>query len=140
MQAHNGMLSEDLAQTAYAAFHAALGLPAGWETAEQEGWENVARKAINLISVEGDDEKAEVRLSAKQTAETLHFQFSITDRPESEIPPFEALPVRTRLAWEAVARHLFNCLTSDGSIAMADHENWQPWLERQLDAREGVPA
>jgi hypothetical protein len=139
MQAHNGMLSEDLAQTACAAFHTAMSLQHEWEHSDQDGWESVARKAINMMSVDGDNEATELAISAKQTAEILHFQFSITGRPEHEIPAFAELPLKSRLAWEAVGRHLFNCLTSDGSIAISEFENWQPWLERQLAVRnEGV--
>jgi hypothetical protein len=131
MVASNGYDIMVLAQTSFEAWrHAAGNYEKDWETLsiqEREAWEHVAGQGLLLL----DDDKDEI--SAKQLASSIHEAYCRALGVQGE--NFWDLPQRTSLVWEAVGRHLFNLIDSDGSVEPNQAEPyWKGWVEQKLDS------
>jgi hypothetical protein len=111
--ANNGLeAATDLGATAYHVWHAVLGRPEQpWEKCDQVPWQEVAVMAISQIDLP-QDEMAMLEVSAKQFAQDLHQQFLAAQGLEGD---FEDLKPEEQIAWEAVGRHLANCIDADSA-------------------------
>lgn len=114
--ADNGMTSEQLAPSVFRVYSACMGEAGDWAQADPFTWDRITTKAIRVID---ENIEAETRGSWKEMAITMcGFGRSL--------PPEEAwlkTGEKEHLAWEAVARHLVNCLDSEpGAVNVADLE------------------
>jgi hypothetical protein len=122
-----------LAQTAFEAHrHASGNLDAQWESTnqgEKEAWEHVAGQAI--LQLDRDDVECVTALAlAHDMYDAFKGAYSILSRS------WEELSWEEKICWEAVGRHLFNMIDSDGIINMGEHEpRWRGWAETQLAKR-----
>lgn len=130
----SGHYSIDIAQTAFTVLHRCMGLDVKWEETDQLPWEGLARKAMKAIDAMILDESS---LSFSEMARRL-FGWAYG---EDALEGWEHLAPEVRSAWEAVARHLVNCLDSEvGAIKLADHEDKAvKWFHRRM-SDHGVPA
>lgn len=134
MTASNEMEIGTLSQTAFEAFrHASKNYDAQWEMIpqnEREAWEHVAGQAILQL----DSENIEC-VKAQVLASDMHEAYirGLATTPKL----FEDLTLEEQLCWEAVGRHLFNLIDSDGSVKPSEHEpRWRAWVENQLQRRQ----
>lgn len=130
MQAENGLTLETLAPSAYGAFHCAGGTDANatWETlseGEMDRWRHVGGQAI--LSVEGADGLGWAELARQLYASYIKAGYGV-------FPAMAELPVAMQLAWEAVGRHMANCIDSDGTLEnLPEHEGrWKEWVQKKL--------
>lgn len=133
MTASNDMEIGTLAQTAFEAYrHASGNMESQWELIpqhERDAWEHVAGQAILQLDRE-DIECVKAPTLALDMYEA--YKRGQASPPE----PFTNLPLEDQLHWEAVGRHLFNLIDSDGSAKLSDHEpRWRAWVENQLQRR-----
>lgn len=136
----NGFLVEDVAQTAYTIWSRCSGNPAAWESADQFAWLRLAQRAIVLI--DGLIE-TEATFSHTELAKSL-FSWAFGSDTNSTLSlreKFHAAPLDERLVWEAVGRHLVNCLDAEaGAVSLSEHENRAvAWFRRKLSL-QGVSA
>lgn len=117
----NGYAFEDIAQTAYAVWCRCSGITVEWDDLpDKTPWLRLAEKAVRTI-----DEfiRTESALSKTFLAKKL-FQWAYGIDDELCREQWAGLMMHDLLAWEAVGRHLINCLDSEaGSVQMAEHEN-----------------
>lgn len=73
-------------------------------------WEAVAAHAATMYA--GADEQ-EVAVTVPDFAAMLRRAFARASDVEGEIPDYKDLPLRNRIAWETVGRHLANVLGMD---------------------------
>lgn len=105
----NGLSTDALAVSAFRVFARSLNGPDDWDDADHHVWERTARKVTALID---NHLKAHADLSAKRLAMfTLAWAMGSEDYAE----PWEKEPEPRRIAWEAVGRHLVNCLSREKS-------------------------
>lgn len=119
-KSRNGTMSEDVAQTAYTVAQRCLGMPAEWESADHFAWDRLATKAMRFIDEAVD---AEAELSARELAKTLFLFFKGNDTALAR-EQWGHMPEVLKLAWEAVGRHVVNCLDCEpGAISLREHED-----------------
>lgn len=134
MVASNGFEIAVLSQTAFEAFKNAAGLESDWTTMplyEREAWEHVAGQALLQLDNDRDD-----YVKAAVLASDL---FEAFNRAHSHPGVFTDLSLEERLCWEAVGRHLFNLIDSDGSVSPSEHESrWRDWVRAQVQKRSAA--
>jgi len=119
----NGLGIVDVAVKANEAYAIATD---GEPTYEEDRWEAVAAKAIWLMDPR---EGREVEVSAKDAAAALYQSYM--GAPSEDYALFFQQPKPVKVAWEAVARFLFDLLTSDVPTSVT-YELVRPWVESQL--------
>jgi hypothetical protein len=130
-QAENGMAIDVLAETAHNVYNILTGWPpAPWAQVPgniQDVWGPIAAKAVVVIEAAQDLAFKEL---ATELYKTWALGMSVKDKP------FDSLPVRDRLMWEAIGRHLTNFIDSDGaSVEPPEHEQrWKEWLEGKCNS------
>ena len=131
---HNGLSAQSVAHTAYTVWATCSGLPDQWDKTDQEAWIHLAHNAIRLID---GSIQSESQISAVTLARTLYSWFA-DDRTKDK---FTVVDDRTKLIWEAIGRHLVNCLDSaPGSVTLSEYEiKWPSWIERRL-TKQGATA
>jgi hypothetical protein len=128
MSAENGMSLDVLAETAHNVYNILAGShPVTWGQVPvqiQDVWGPIAAKAVVLI-------EAADGLKFKELAGELYRIWASGMAQKDK--PFDSLPVRERLMWEAISRHLTNLIDSDGaSITASEHEQgWKDWLDNK---------
>ena len=132
MTSRNGFESIDIAQTAYTVWSSCSGAPVRWEDADQEAWSKLAERAIRAIDA---NIESQAEMSASELARTLFSWFSYDPSRER----FSGIDPHMKATWEAVGRHLVNCLDSEpGSVTLSENEaKWQTWVSRRLE-KQGV--
>lgn len=135
MVANNGLDILLLSQTAFEAWrHASARFDEDWVALSQndkDAWEHVAGQAILLLDGERDE------INAKELAESLHEAHRRGLGGEHK--PFCDLSERDKICWEAVGRHLFNMIDSDGSVKPNEVEPyWRGWTEKKLEAKRSI--
>lgn len=114
--ADNGMTSEQLAPSVFRVYAACMGEPGEWAQADPFTWDRIVTKAIRAI-----DENIEANVKGKWTdfAKTLCGWGHGLNEDEAWLKT----GAKEHLAWEAVGRHLVNCLDSEpGAVDVADCE------------------
>ncbi len=129
-QSNSGWMSEDLAMFSYVLRHHLLETKGNWDEEthdEQVRWDRFMTKAIQEI--DEAIEKQEV-LSFRGLAMSCFDWYTAAGTTEA----WEAMPLRERLAWEAIARNLVNCLDSRlGDVKIEEAcQRWFEWIERKL--------
>ena len=135
MVTSNGLDIIVLSQTAFEAWrHASARYDGDWVALgqnEKEAWEHVAGQAILLLDQERDE------ISAKELAACLHEAYQRGMGSEHKM--FQDLPDREKICWEAVGRHLFNLIDSDGTVTINEVEpHWRDWAEKKFESNRSI--
>jgi hypothetical protein len=129
-----GLALSDVAATAAAVY----GRVAGVETdPADEGWRRVALAAAAVFDDDGGDE-GEVTVPLAHLA--VQFRTAYARGRGDEIPDWDALAPKVRLAWEGVVRHLGNVAGMDPehSKRLGQHEEQMAGHMRTLAQKRGI--
>ena len=123
----NSMEPAEVGATSYKVYASimACDMPA-WEHADQEAWASVGFKVAAAINAAID---SGTEMSIQTMAMTMAQWAGFTSWNE--------LPQQCKVAWEAVVRHLVNCLHAEpGSVNVAELEgHWKDWAAGKIAAK-----
>lgn len=108
----SGLSTDEVAASIAKAF----GLVVGQEIdTENPGWVRAAH--VGLAMFDGGEDADDVVLSARDFAAMLRKNFARATDDDGEVPAFDTLDRKVRVAWECVARHLANVANFDAQEA-----------------------
>lgn len=117
--AANKMTSEMLAPSIFKVYSTCMGEPGEWAQADPFTWDKIATKAIKLIDSNIRDQ---LSMSVKALAKTLCGWGHGVDFAGVEAA-WDGATATEKSAWEAVGRHLVNCIDSEvNSVNVAELE------------------
>lgn len=112
--ARNGFTSYDIAETCYAVWSNLTGITIPWQSADRQTWDRVATTAILMVD---DWIETEVSISFSNFARSL---FCLAYGPEA-IQKWDTISPQHKLVWEAVGRHIINCLDAEAAAVQTKH-------------------
>lgn len=126
----NGLSLNDVAKMACDVLERAANLPEmEWDRRDDKfRWESVAVKAIALMDPGPPDRPRDIRVSAKDMAKVLYFSYSLDEAG------WDILAKEAKLAWEAVARHLFGAFVTEDLSTVQNYESARKFVESKLGA------
>ncbi len=129
----NKISYKDLGQTACNVARAVLGLDrVSLQAGDLAPWEAVAGKAAHIMDVP-ESEMAAREFSASALAKTLYMQYTVECGREPDWR-WDEETATSKLAWEAVVRHLANLIDSDGQQNFQElEERIIEWSRRRAD-------
>lgn len=128
----NGIRLMDLAGSAYQAYCAAYAVTADWERLDGEqkaAWQQLAN------TFEGMDRELEGLTGPQAGALVFGRWLRYLDKSRGDV--FADLSVEQQVAWEAVARHLWQATDEEKAPDLtALEQSWRGWAEKQLRRRQ----
>lgn len=113
----NGIPWTDLAQTCYSVFANVNGISIPWDSADQFPWDRMATHVGRVID---DAVKTETELSISGTSAMI-FDKLQSPNGESNIQ-YDSLEEKTRLVYNAIARHMVNVIDAESGADIAEKE------------------
>lgn len=121
----NGFRSVEIAPSCYRVFCSIAGIAPDWEKEDQSIWDRMCCQAFRAVDQMIETEQA---ISFQQLAKAISIWAGMP--PES----WEGLTPVWKTAWEAVGRHIVNCLDAEpGGVNVEEIEpKYKEWANRRL--------